>query len=176
MGQAGTSKAPPQVQGPSPAQVAQGPAAPTAGPSMDSLVSQVSTMQDSMGNLQNQLKTKNLQLSRPQQHLLRNKLSDTSTYLRAANGKLGIETPPMPSPQGGGAIERFINFISDGENQLNAAKQKIMEMKKNGDKMNPADMLLIQVKMNQAQQEIEYSSTLLSKVITSLTQILNTQL
>jgi hypothetical protein len=133
-------------------------------------------MQDSMGNLNNQLNTTNLRLTRSQQHLLRNKLSDASTYLRAANGKLGIDAPPMPVPNGSGPINKFLNYVADGENQLNAAKQQISDLSKNGAQLRPADMLLIQIKLNQAQQEIEYSSTLLGKVISSFTQVLNTQL
>jgi flagellar biosynthesis/type III secretory pathway ATPase len=37
-------------------------------------------------------------------------------------------------------------------------------------------MMYMQIKMSQAQQEIEFSSTLLGKVIDSIKQVLNTQL
>jgi len=37
-------------------------------------------------------------------------------------------------------------------------------------------MMAVQIKMGLAQQEIEYTSTLLSKVIQSVTQVINTQL
>lgn len=144
-----------------------------AGPTFESVLSQISTSQDSYNNVRNQLNTNNLQLKRSQQHLLRNKLSDASTHLRAANSKLGAETPPMPSQSGARPIERFINYVTDGQNQLAAAQQQISDMQKKGDKANPGDFLLIQVKMSQAQQEIEYSSMLLGKVIDSLKQTLN---
>ncbi len=162
-------------QGPSPAQVPQGPPGAQGAPSINSVASQVGSTQDSMGNLKNKLNTKDLRLTNSQKHLLRNKLSNTSTYLRAVNTKLGVEPPPMP-PHTGGPIEKFISFVSDGENQLDAAKSKLMDISAKGTNLKPADMMLLQIKMNQAQQEIEYSSTLLSKVISSLTQILNTQL
>lgn len=142
-------------------------------PSFDTLISQVGTSQDSLTNVKNQLKTNNLQFRRSQQHLLRNKLSDASTYLRAANSRLGAETPPMPSQSGAKPIERFINYVTDGENQLAAAKQKILDMQKKGDQLTPADFMLVQIKMSQAQQEIEYSSILLSKVIDAIKQTLN---
>jgi hypothetical protein len=162
-------------QGPSPAQGPQGPPGAQGTPSVDSVASQVGTTQDSMGNLQNKLNTKNLHLTNSQKHLLRNKLSNSSTYLRAVNTKLGVETPPMP-PHTGGPIEKFLSYVADGENQLDAAKQKLMDIKSKGTDLKPADLMLLQIKMNQAQQEIEYSSTLLGKVISSMTQILNTQL
>lgn len=161
---------------PSPAQVPQGPAFHPGGGSMDTLVSQMATSQDSAVNVQNQLKTKNLRLSRSQEFLLQNKLSDASTHLRAVNGKLGIEAPPMPAPSGSGPIQKFIAYVADGENQLRAAKQQVASLRDKGESINPADFMLLQIKLNQAQQELEYSSTLLGKVITSLTQILNTQL
>ena len=40
----------------------------------------------------------------------------------------------------------------------------------------PLIMLLLQAKMNLAQQEIEYSSTLLSKVMSSITTLMGIQL
>lgn len=145
----------------------------TAGPSLDMLLSQVGTSQDSLANIRTQLNTKNLQFKRSQQHLLRNKLSDASTYLRAANAKMGAEVPTMPSQAGARPIERFLNYVSDGENQLAAAQDKINDMQKSGNQMRPGDFLLVQIKMSQAQQEIEYSSMLLSKVIDSIKATLN---
>lgn len=137
------------------------------------LLSQVGTSQDSLANIRTQLNTKNLQFKRSQQHLLRNKLSDASTYLRAANAKMGAEVPTMPSQAGARPIERFLNYVSDGENQLAAAQDKINDMQKSGNQMRPGDFLLVQIKMSQAQQEIEYSSMLLSKVIDSIKATLN---
>jgi hypothetical protein len=145
----------------------------TAGPSLDNLISQIGTSQDSLAMVRSQLKTNNLQFKRSQQHLLRNKLSDASTYLRAANSKLGADVPQMPSQAGAKPIERFLNFVTDGESQLASAQQKIQDMQKKGDQMRPGDFLLVQVKMSQAQQEIEYSSVLLSKVIDSIKATLN---
>jgi flagellar hook-basal body complex protein FliE len=136
----------------------------------------MSTSQDSLSTLKNKMDTKDLRLTRSQQHLLRNKLNDASTHLRAVNSKLGVETPPMKPKAGARPIERFMNFIGDGEDQLAAARTKIEALSKSGDQLSPADFLVIQIKMNQAQQEIDYASTLLSKVISSLTQVLNTQL
>lgn len=163
-------------QGPSPAQVPQGPGAPQGAPTIDSINAQATSAQDSLGAVKDKLNTKNLRFSSSQEHLLRNKFSNASTYLRAANAKLGSDVPAMPTQTGKGPIAKFLNYVTDGENQLNAAKAKLQDISKKGENISPSDMMLVQIKMNQAQQEIEYSSTLLSKVITSLTQILNTQL
>ena len=118
----------PLAQGPSPAQIAQGPA--FAGtPSIQTLSAQITTSQDSVTNLRNQLNTKNLQFTHSQEYLLKNKLSDASDHLRAANSKLGLTPSAMPSPDpNSGPIERFLSYVGDGENQLNMAKQRINEV------------------------------------------------
>ena len=59
---------------------------------------------------------------------------------------------------------------------MQTVQTQLQQMSKNPDSINPADMILAQSKMNQASNEIQYSTMLLSKVIDSLKQILQTQL
>ncbi len=162
--------------GPTPMDIARGPAIQTAGPSFDTLLGQAKTAQDSLGNVEKQLNTPNLKLRRSQSHLLKNKLTDAQGYIRQASGKLGVDAPPMKLPPGATAIDRFIAYVNDGQNQLIQVQQKLKQMAAKGQQLNAAEMLSVTVKMNLAQQEIEYSSTLLSKVISSTTQIMNIQL
>jgi len=170
--QKGVTAAP---QGLSPAQVQPTPPGQPA-PSLDSVLSQVGTAQDSFTSLQNKLNTKNLQLTNSQRQLLRSKLSNSTTHLRAVNEKLGVQAPATPTTTGQGPLGRLFGYLSDGEMQLNTAQAQLNKMKANGDTMKPADFMLIQIKLNQAQQELDYSSILLSKVVSGLTQLLNTQL
>ena len=67
-------------------------------------------------------------------------------------------------------------MLGDGQDQLMSIQDKMKELSAKEGGISPTDMMLIQVKMTQAQQEIEYSSTLLGKVIQSITQLLQTQL
>ena len=171
-----TAKTPPQA-GPNPMDMARGNAPASAGsPSLDSILSQAKSAQDSLGNVGNQLNTPNLKLKRSQTHLLRNKLQDANGYIRSASSKLGIESPEMQMPQGATALDRFLAYVNDGQEQMLQVQQRVKELSESKDELRPADLLYVQVKMNQAQQEIEYSSTLLSKVIDSIKTILNTQL
>ncbi len=147
-----------------------------AGPTVNTLVEQARNAQDSLGTVQDQLATPNLKLKRSQAHLLRNKLGDANTYIRAAAGKLGIDTPPMKMATPGGPLERFMAYVNDGQDKMDSIQQKLKELAATNGELRAGDMLLVQVKMAQAQQEIEYSSTLLSKVIDSIKQILNIQL
>lgn len=145
-------------------------------PTMNTLIDQSKVAQDALGTVHEQLNTPNLKLKRSQAHLLKNKLTDARDYSRAAAAKLGVETP-MEQPSGGsGALDRFLLYAGDGQNQLLAVQKKLEEMSATGQQLNAADMLIIQSKMGLAQQEIEYSSTLLSKVMSSVTTIMNIQL
>jgi hypothetical protein len=143
---------------------------------MNTLQAQAKMGQDTLGTVGQQLQTPNLKLRRSQSHLLRNKLTDANTHINAAAGKLGLDAPEMKFPQGAGAMERFLGYINAGQDQFDAVQKKLQEMSSSGQQLSPGDMMLIQSKMAVAQQEIEYSSTLLSKVIQSLTQIMGIQL
>lgn len=149
---------------------------PTAPPSLDSLIAQSRAAQDGLGTVQQQLTTPNLRLKRSQLHLLRNKLVDAQSYSRSAAAKLGVETSPMQMPTGGGPIDRFLAYVNDGQNQFVAMQKKLDEMSQSGQQLNAGDMMLLQSKMSIAQQEIEYSSVLLSRVISSITTIMGIQL
>lgn len=166
----------PSTQGPTPLSIAQNQNISGTMPSMDSIAQQSKAMQDSLGNVGQQLKTPNLKLKRSQAHLLKNKLSDAQQYIRQAGQKVGVESEPLEVPSGSTAIGRFIAYVNDGQDQLIQVQNKLKTMAAKGQQLNAADMLSVTVKMNLAQQEIEYSTTLLAKVIDSVKQIMNIQL
>ncbi len=176
----GTPNAPrgqaPEAGGPTPMDITRGTAIQTAGPSMDTILAQARTAQDTLGTVQRQLNTPNLKLRRSQSHLLKIKLTDAQGYIRQAGGKVGVDSGPMKLPPGATALERFIAYVNDGQDQLIQVQQRLKEMSAKGQQLNAAEMLSVTVKMNLAQQEIEYSSTLLGKVIDSIKQIMNVQL
>ncbi len=160
---------------PTPIELARPPQQPGA-PTLNTLLAQSANMQDSLGTLQDQLGTPNLKLKRSQAHLLRNKLSDANNYIRGAAGKLGLETPPLKTPSHPGVTERLMAYINDGQEKMVGVQQKLDELMGRKEQLSPGDMMMVQIKMGQAQQEIEYSSTVLSKVIDALKQVFNIQL
>ncbi|MDE3046544.1 MAG: hypothetical protein KGJ02_07895 [Verrucomicrobiota bacterium] len=145
-------------------------------PTYDTISVQARTIQDSLGTVENQLNTPNLKLKRSQTHLLKNKLQDANGYIRQAGAKLGVEAQPLKMPPGANPIGRFLAYIGDGQDKLLSVQQKLKELAAEGNEMRPGDMMLVQVKMGQAQQEVEYSSNLLNQVIYAIKTILNTQL
>lgn len=162
--------------GPTPMNLAQGAASAGSPPSMETILNQTKSMQDGLGVVGKQLNTPNLKLKRSQAHLLKNKLTDAQEYIRQAGAKVGVEAPPMTIPPGTSPIGRFVAYVNDGQDQLIQVQQKLKAMTAKGQQLNATEMLSVTVKMNLAQQEIEYSSTLLAKVIDSIKQIMNIQL
>jgi flagellar hook-basal body complex protein FliE len=176
MGNTPTPTAPPGApQGPTPMSLASN-TVPTSPPTVSTILNQTKSAQDTLGNISKQLKTPKLKLKRSQKHLLKNKLTNAHQYIRQASQKLGVESEPMETPSGPDPLGRFLAYVNDGQNQLVQAQQKLKEMSAHGAQINPAEMMAVTVKMNLAQQEIEYSSTLLSRVIEAFRQIMNMQL
>lgn len=167
----------PRTNAPTPMSLSQGSPNPTgAPPTLDSIQAQAKTMQDGLGQVGDQLKSENLKLKRSQTHLLKNKLTEAQEHIRGAAQKLGINSPPMKMPQGAGPINRFIAYVNDGQDQLIQVQNQLKKMSAKGGQLSAAEMLAVTVKMNLAQQEIEYSTTLLGKVMDSVKQVMNIQL
>lgn len=162
--------------GVSPFELAQGQMPLATGPTFDTLLTQVKSAQGMLGDINTNLQTKNLKLKPSQRYLMRNKLSDANSYLKAANTKLGAEIPPPPQPSGGGIVGKFLDYVSEGQSNLQAAQKQLLSLKDKGEDLKPADFLTIQLKLAHAQQEIEYASIMLSKVVEDLKTMFNIQL
>ena len=161
----------------SPFDLAHGQTVLPATPTPETLMAQAKMAQTTLGDVSTQLSTPNLKLKQAHKYLLKNKLTDANAHLRAANIKLGAETPEEKAlPPGTGPVAKFLNFVTDGQNQLDSSIRQLSAIKDKGMQMNPADFLLVQIKLNKAQQEIEYSSVLLSKVIDDMKTLMNIQL
>jgi hypothetical protein len=143
-------------------------------PTMTTLLSQATAAQTTLGDINSQLSTPNLKLKQSSKYLLKNKLTDANGHLATAGTKLGLQ--PQEPTQLSGPFGKFIGLVTDGQNQMRAAQQQLQALKAKGDQLSPADMLLVQVKLNLAQQELEYSSVVLSKAIDDMKQLFNVQL
>lgn len=166
-----------KTPGVSPFDLAHGKPPLAAGPTFDSLLGQVKSTQSLLGDVNTSLQTKDLKLKQSQRYLLRNKLSDANAHLRAANVKLGVDPPPpRPPTEGGGIIGKFLDFVADGQSNLQLATQQINNLKAKGDQMKPADFLAVQLKMSHAQQEVEYASIMLSNAVNDIRTLFNIQL
>lgn len=148
-----------------------------AGPNLATIQAQAKMAQTALGDVATQLNTPNLKLRRSSNYILKNKLTSANALIRSASAKMGAPVQPQPElPGGAGPIQRFLSMVTDGQNQLQAAQAQVQEISAKGGEMKPADMLLVQIKLNMAQQEIEYSSLLLSKAVDDIKMMMNIQL
>ncbi len=161
---------------PSPMDIARPQPTPSVPPTIESISTQMQTTSSALGDLQNKLNTPNLKLKPSQKYLLRNKLQEANTQIRAVAEKSGVEVGPNVSTLArNNPIAKFLAYVTDGEKQLDQAQQSLANFQKKGS-ISPGDMLLMQVKLAKAQQEIEYSSVLLSKAVDDIKVIFNVQI
>lgn len=162
----------------SPFDVIQNQSLAAGGANLNSLLTQVNTAQTTLGDLTNDLNTPKLKLKQSHRWMLNKKLSSANTNLRSANEKLGGNPGPAVDDQEAqnNPITRFISFVTDGQRQLEEAKQQIHSFGSGGNPIKPADMLLIQIKLSKAQTELEYSSVLLSKAVDATRTLMGVQL
>jgi len=166
-----------KVEGPSPFDLAQSAQTTTAGASMQTLQGQMTSTSSVLGDLNNQLNTKNLKLKQSQKYLLRNKLTSANQNIRTAADKVGVDTGPPPSTTTKQSpVAKFLALVTDGQNQLQQSKEMIQKLNTNGQHLDPGELLLIQVKISKAQQELEYSSVLLSKAVDDIKTMFNIQI
>jgi len=67
-------------------------------------------------------------------------------------------------------------MVADGQQQLNSAATQLRNLNSSGQEINAGEMLLIQVKLQKAQQELDYTSVLLGKAVELVRTILNVQI
>lgn len=161
----------------SPFELMQGQPRLAQGPSADHLVQQLHSVQSTVGDISDQLNTPGLKLKASQKYLMKNKLADATTNLRSANAKLGTEVLEPPTlPQMHGPLARFFSYLTDGQAQLESAKNQLQSLKTKGEHLSPGDFLLVQIKLNKAAQELEFVSVLLSNAVSDVKQMMQVQL
>lgn len=150
---------------------------PAPGPNFNTIQDQAKMASSALGDVAGQLKTKNLKLKQSTKYLLKNKLNSAKGHIKSAAAKMGAPiTEDSEEPSGAGIVGKFLGLVTSGQNQLQAAQAHLAKLSKKGDQLKPADMLLIQIKLSKAQQELEYSSVLLGKAMDDLKQLMNIQL
>lgn len=175
------TKSPTKTQAISPFDLAQIGAKPITTPNIQSLVEQSNLVQNTLKDVHTQLSTPNLNLKSSQKYLVKNKLSDVNAHLSAVNAKLGI--PPQETQadlshsKASGPISQYLGYVTDGINQLESAKTQLANISSRGPgSLAPAEFMLLQLKFNKAQQELDFTSTLLAKSIEGLKMIMNVQI
>jgi hypothetical protein len=146
-------------------------------PTFDSVLNQINQTTNLQNDIREKLGTPNLTLKNSQQKLLNSKLSESINHLQNAAEYMGApKITPTKTPSGSDPVAKFLGYLTDGQNQLLQTKKTLEDIQAKGGDMKPSQMMLVQVNLSQAQQEIEFSSVLLSKVVDALKQTLSIQL
>lgn len=149
-----------------------------------SILSQTQEAITTIDKIKKSLNSPDVQVRKSAQQLLNNKLSHIDESLKIALSKAGVEyevptdlaiseekTPhDRPNP-----IKRFLHLLTDGQWQLERLGGELQAMEANSQQLTPVNMLAIQVKVAQIQQELELFSSLLNKGLESIKTIMNIQ-
>lgn len=148
----------------------------------DTLVAQTQEAVSQIQEIKKVLGTPEIQVKSSAHQLLNNKLTHIDESLKIALSKAGVEYEnaemkmDAAPPSRVNPISRFLGFLTDGQNQLERLGGELQNMSVQGKKdMSPVDMLAVQVKVSQIQQELELFTSLLSKALESVKTIMNIQ-
>jgi hypothetical protein len=149
----------------------------SAPPTINEIQSQVQSVAGSLGDIKNQLHTKGLKLKQSDKYLLRSKLSSATDNIRSAAQNSGAPVGPAPDlSQKHSPIAKFLEMVTDGQRQLASAANEINSLNASGESISAGKLLLVQVKLQKAQQELDYSSTILGKSTEMIKTLMNVQI
>jgi hypothetical protein len=149
------------------------------GPNLATVQAQMLHAQTTLGDINNMLSTPNLKVKPSSKYLLRNKLSEAAQQMRTVNAKVGgdqADEEESDLPAGSGPVKKFLAYVGGSQAALANAQQRLQSLAAQGDQLNPAEFLFVQIKLNKAQQLLDYSSVLLSKAIDDMKMMFNVQL
>ena len=168
-----------QAKGPSPIDIAnQQKISPSAPPTMEKVHEQMTSVSGSLGDIKSKLHDPKLKLKNSDKYLIRKKLGNANEHIKAAAEKAGVDTGNFDKKLGKSKnpIARFLSMVSDGQHQMVQAADSIKKLNANGKKMQPGDLLLVQIKLNKAQQELNYTSVILGNATSMIKTLFNIQI
>jgi hypothetical protein len=155
----------------------QGPQAGMPTPSLSTITAQAQMAQNTLTDLHSQIQDPSLKLKSSQKYVVNNKLEDAHANIKAVGSKLGVpETETTPAKSAGGPLGKFLGYVNGGMADMEAVQKHLGELSAKGTQLGAADLLLIQVKMNKAQQQLDFTSVMLSKVVEDFKTLMNVQL
>lgn len=136
----------------------------------DDIIAQIDKVKETLNS------SPDADLNKTAQRILRNKLSHVDENLKVALSRVGVEYTPPPLPTNFETpIDRFLGLLTHGQSQLQGMSKELNHYALNKEEMNPASLLLVQIKMNYVQQEIELFTSMLNKALESTKTIMNVQ-
>ena len=117
-----------------------------------------------------------LKLRASVQNLLRTKLSDINDNLRVAFRKAGIDyVGPEPAQGPMGPIQKFLGLLTHAQTSMQSLGSHVNKIKETPGALTPANMIGLQIKVHHVQQQVEFFSNLLNKMLEGTKTIMNVQ-
>lgn len=128
-------------------------------------------------DIKGRLADPSLEIKGDYKRILRNKLEHIDENLKIALEKAGLEYLPPEILEGPGntPVERFLGMLSNGQDQLKSLGGELAAIGGNQTHISPANLLMVQIKVNYIQQELEFFTSLLNKALESTKTIMNVQ-
>ncbi len=148
-------------------------------PSYDVLLGKANLAEQNFNQIRSSLNAfseKGIGLDPSQGYLIGSKLNKARDHIGQMNALLGVEGAVDSSPKTGGVMGKFINLLTEGQSNLVSAQQAIVDLKNKGGSLNSSYFLKLQVKLSQAQQELEFASVTLSKMVEGIKALMNVQI
>ncbi len=131
----------------------------------------------------NQIEQIKSRLSDPQseirddyKRILRNKLEHIDENLKVALDKAGLPYVPLQPVEGENTpVQRFLSLLTGGQEQLKTLGGELQSYAAADTHISPANLLLVQLKVNYIQQEVEFFTGVLNKALESTKTIMNVQ-
>lgn len=149
--------------------------------SNDSLIAQTNQAVDKIEEIKQTLQSPDIHIKSSVQDLLNNKLNHIDDNLKIALSRTGTENnvtdvaaaqPPTSAPN---PIEHFLNLLEHGQSQLENIGHDLHVLSAKGEQLTPINMLAVQVKVGQIQQELTLFDALLNQALQSVKTLMNTQ-
>ena len=136
----------------------------------------------SIQTINEQLKTNpDVKISPVYEASLSEKLVHVDSSLKSALGITGVEvkgSPAIaPTPEASKSpLLKFLGYLTNGDRQLSTIVTEVQSLDgPGGQKLTPAKLLAVQIKLSFVQQELEFFTNVLNKALESTKTIMNVQ-
>lgn len=143
----------------------------------EAIKSQAKEAISQLESVKTRLSQPNVEIKPSYQTVMKNRLSHIDDNLKIALNKAGVEYTPAPASKGlesGNPVRKFINMLSDSQNQIERISSSVGSLDKAGN-LSPTQLLAVQIKMGYVSQQIELFTSLLNKALESTKTIMNVQ-
>lgn len=110
--------------------------------------------------------------------VLTNHLIHVDSGLRTIGSKTGVEVKAMDfvAPTEQKPLVKFLNMLSNSDRQLSSIVGQVEGLQANKELLRPETLLAVQIKLNFVQQQLEFFTNVINKVVEGTKTVFNVQI